>query len=362
MSSNRQTLAWLAVIAVTVLLLWAFSAILLPFAAGLAIAYLLDPAADRLERLGCGRTLATALILGALVLVIMGLLAGLVPLLKAQIFALIERLPEYVSAVRDYAETLVYRFTARVDPSSVEQMRDAAGNAVGGGANWLGSFAGDLFQGGMALLNVLSLLVITPVVAFYLLRDWDTTAATLDALLPRQHAATIRRLLREIDMRLAGFVRGQLIVSAVLAAWYSIGLTVAGLEFGLVVGIAGGALSIIPYVGSIGALVVSVILALVQFDGLVPVAIVAAVIVVGQVAEGNFLTPKLVGERVGLHPVWVIFALLAGGAVLGILGMILAVPVAATIAVLVEYAVERYRASALFTGDPPGGEAGGEGA
>ncbi|MGE0256089.1 MAG: AI-2E family transporter [Alphaproteobacteria bacterium] len=362
MSAGRQTLAWLGVLALAILLLWAFSAILLPFVVALALAYLLDPLADRLERRGVGRTLATVLILGVLILGLAGLVAVLEPLLQAQVVTLIDRMPEYVSAVRGYIEATVHRLGAHVDPASVERVRDAAGQAVGGGAGWLGDLAGQLFRGGVALLNLLSLLLITPVVAFYLLRDWDRTAAAFDDLLPREHAATIRRLLREIDARLAGFVRGQLMVSAVLAVWYAVGLTVAGLEFGLIVGLAAGLLSIIPFVGSIGGLIVSVGLALVQFDGLVPVAIVAAIIVVGQIAEGNFLTPKLVGERVGLHPVWVIFALLAGGALLGLVGMLLAVPAAATIAVLVEFAIERYRASSLYTGRPPDGEAGGEGA
>ncbi|MBM3560519.1 MAG: AI-2E family transporter [Alphaproteobacteria bacterium] len=355
MSFSRPALFWLAVIAAAGLLLWAISAVLLPFVAGLAIAYLLDPLADRLQRLGCGRTLATLLILGGAALAVLAIMVVAAPLLQAQLLAFIERLPDYVAALRATAEALVHRVGERVDPASAERLRAAVGNLVGSGAGWLAGLAGDVFRGGVALLNLLSLLFITPIVAFYLLRDWDRIAGTVDGLLPRAYAATIRRLLTEIDSRLAGFVRGQLMVAAMLAAWYGGGLTVAGLEFGLIVGLAAGALSIIPFVGSIGGFVVAVALALVQFDSLVPVAIVAAVIVVGQVAEGNFLTPRLVGERVGLHPVWVIFALLAGGALLGLLGMLLAVPVAATVAVLVCYGCERYRASELYTGSDAGG-------
>ena len=202
----------------------------------------------------------------------------------------------------------------------------------------------------MAFANLISLLVITPVVAFYLLRDWDRLIARIDTWLPRDHAETIRERVREVDRTLAGFLRGQGTVCLILGLFYAIALSIAGLDFGLVVGLVAGLLSFIPYVGAIIGLVLSVGLALLQFDDWLRVAIVAGIFFVGQAVEGNFLTPKLVGESVGLHPVWIIFGLLAGGALFGFVGVLLAVPAAAVIGVGVRFALDRYLQSPYYRG------------
>lgn len=217
--------------------------------------------------------------------------------------------------------------------------------------SWLGIFFSRLLTGSLVVVNVLSLIFITPVVTFYLLRDWDGVTKRVDAWLPRNHAATIRQQLGEIDFILASFVRGQALVCLILGTYYAVGLTVVGLDLGLVVGFAAGLFSFIPYLGTISGFLVGTALALAQSQDWMLVAMVAGVFLVGNLLEGYVLAPKLVGEKIGLHPVWVIFALLAGGALFGFLGILLALPVAAVIGVLARFALARYMLSSLYYGD-----------
>jgi predicted PurR-regulated permease PerM len=247
----------------------------------------------------------------------------------------------------------------------MQRLRDAVGGQVGKAVQLFGALFHRVFDGGMALVTVSTFLFVTPIVAFYLLRDWDKLVGWIDALIPRDHAKTVRTQARLVDETLSGFVRGQATVCLVLGLTYGIALTLAGLQFGFVVGVLAGILAFIPYVGTIFGLFASVGLALLQFDDPTRIGIVAGIFILGQVLEGNVLTPKLVGERVGLHPVWVIFALFAGGTVLGFLGMLLALPVAAATGVLVRFAVAQFRLSPIFLGDDhdsddPGGSAPGQ--
>ena len=252
--------------------------------------------------------------------------------------------------MQEALNTLLGAAGERIGQEQVAKLQAVAAEHLGSAVSAVGDFLGWILSRGLALINLLSLLFITPIVAFYLLRDWDDLVSRIKSLLPLHHSDTIREQLRLIDRKLAGFVRGQATVSAILGAYYAAALSIAGLEFGLVVGLGAGAVSFIPYVGSMSGFIVSVGLAFIQFDSLGPVGIVAGIFIVGQIVEGNFLTPKLVGEQVGLHPVWVIFALLAGGAVLGLLGLLLALPVAAVVSVLVAFGLEKYRGSVLYHG------------
>ena len=350
MRPSRQLGFWAGALVVAVVLLFALRAILLPFVAGMAIAYLLDPVADRLERWKLSRTLATTIITAAFIVVLVAAIVLLLPLLQSQVLSLVAALPGYAESLRGLLESALADLQARLPAEQMEALRQAASQLSGTIARQVGGFVGSVVTGGLFLINLLSLLFITPIVTFYLLRDWDRMMAKLNDLLPRHYADTVREQLALIDRRLAGFVRGQMIVAGILGAFYAIALSLAGLEFGLVIGLAAGAISFIPFVGSVSGFVVSVALALVQFDTWPPVAIVAGIFGVGQLVEGNFLTPKLVGDKVGLHPVWVIFALLAGGSLLGLVGMLLAVPLAAVIGVLVAFAITRYRGSVLYHG------------
>ncbi|MFQ5784379.1 MAG: AI-2E family transporter [Alphaproteobacteria bacterium] len=358
MTTRAQVGFWLGGLVVFGLCLYVLRGILLPFVAGMAVAYLLDPIADRFESWKLSRTQATSVITALFVIAAAGAFVLLLPLLHQQLIDFIGRLPDYVNGLREFAAPLTETLLARLAPEDVARVQDAFAGASDRAVGWALGIVGGIWQSGLAIVNLLSLLFITPIVTFYLLRDWDRIVAWIDALLPRAHAEVIRTQVRLIDETLAGFVRGQGLVCLLLGVAYAAGLTAVGLDFGLIVGLATGLVSFIPYFGAIFGLVVSVGMALLQFDEPLRVGLVAAVFVAGQVLEGNVLTPKLVGERVGLHPVWVIFGALAGGSLFGFVGILLAVPVSAVIGVLVRFAVGRYVASALFRG--PAGSGGGD--
>ena len=366
MAPATQIRYWLFGFLVVCVLLYLLSDVLFPFVAGMAAAYLLDPTADKLESWGCSRTLATSLITGLFIIVALTVILLVAPVLADQIVGFLERAPGYIEAARNYLTPLFEALRERFPIEDMDKIRDAAGSFISKALTWLGRVIAGLWTGGVVLINILSLTFITPIVTFYLLRDWDRIVGYVDESLPRGNAEVIRGQLQEIDRTLAGFVRGQLMVCLVLGVFYAAALSIVGLEFGLVVGLAAGAVSFIPFVGAIFGFVVSVGLAILQFSDWVQVGIVAAIFVVGQALEGNFLTPKLVGDKVGLHPVWIMFALLAGGALLGFVGVLLAVPIAAVIGVLLRFGYGQYLASPLY-GVPPavpdgGGSAeGGEG-
>jgi predicted PurR-regulated permease PerM len=357
MTIERQLRFWLIGLAVFLAALFLLRGVLLPFVAGMAIAYLLDPVCDRLETMGLSRTLATTVLTVVFLIVAVAAFLLLVPVLAGQAVSLLERVPDFVETLRGHVARLLEIVEARIDPKMLEQVEAALAGSSERLVTWVTTLLGQVISGGVALANLISLLVITPVVAFYLLRDWDRLVTTIDGWLPRRHAETIREQVGAVDDTLAGFLRGQGTVCLILAIYYGLGLSLAGLDFGLVIGIAAGFLSFVPYVGAIVGLLLSVGLALVQFDAWLPIAIVAAVFVLGQTVEGYVLTPKLVGEKVGLHPVWIIFALLAGGAMFGFLGILLAIPAAAVIGVGVRFGLARYLASAYFGGN--GGNNGG---
>jgi len=350
MKVERQLRFWLIGFAVFLVALYLLRTVLLPFVAGMAVAYLLDPVCDRLEAWGLSRTLATTVLTVLFLVVAAAAAVLLIPVLAGQVVSLLERVPDSIEALRGQSARLLAIVEARVDPAMIERIESAVAGSADRLVAWGTEFLGQVISGGVALANLLSLLVITPVVAFYLLRDWDRIVARVDGWLPREHAETIRERVREVDRTLAGFLRGQGLVCLILGLFYAIALSIAGLDFGLVVGLVAGLLSFIPYVGAIIGLVLSVGLALLQFDDWLRVAIVAGIFFVGQAVEGNFLTPKLVGESVGLHPVWIIFGLLAGGALFGFVGVLLAIPVAAVIGVGVRFALDRYLQSRYYRG------------
>ncbi|MFP6706535.1 MAG: AI-2E family transporter [Alphaproteobacteria bacterium] len=358
MTSGRQGAYWLGALAVLLVLVWLFSSILLPFVAGMAVAYFLDPLTDKLEARGLSRSLSTTIIVVAFfnLMVLSGLL--LVPILHAQFSGFAERLPGYIAGLRETTLPLVielgHHLGTDIGASAGDAVTDIAADVAGFGFKLLRQ----AWSGGLALFNILTLLIITPVVAFYLLRDFDYMIAALDQWLPRQYVNTVRTLLASIDEVMASFIRGQGTVCLILASFYGLSLTLAGLEFGLIIGLFSGLVSFVPFVGALLGLVLSMLTALTQF---LPhgeyghIAVIAAVFVVGQVMEGYVLTPRLLGDRIGLHPVWVMFALLAGGALFGFVGVLIAVPAAAAIGVMVRFALKEYLASQVYLGQdgPP---------
>lgn len=357
MTIERRAIFWIAAGIVALLALYLLSPILLPFIAGVAVAYALDPAADWFERRGFSRLWATLAILIMFVVLLAIVLITLVPVLAAQLVGLAQNLPQYVERLQALAMPLLDSEAGRflkIDPDSI---RTSISDFFGRGAGWVTTVLGSVWSGGLAILNVISLFVVTPVVAFYLLYDWDRVVAKADALLPRQYADTIRALVGEMSDTVAGFVRGQGLLCLFLGVFYAAGLALIGLDFGLLIGLGAGLISFIPYIGSILGLLVAISVALVQFwPDWIWIVATAAVFAVGQFIEGNILQPKLVGGRVGLHPVWLIFALVAFGYFFGFVGLLIAVPVSAAIGVLVRFAIRRYVESPLYSGDGSGSD------
>jgi predicted PurR-regulated permease PerM len=352
---RRQAVFWIAALVFLLVFLWLFSAILLPFIMAMALAYLLDPVADRLQRAGMSRLWATVTIVLTAVLVLVAAVLILVPLLATQLSGFLERLPEYVSRLQVLGNRFFETRIGRYFNTGASGFN--ANQVVSQGASWMTTVLGSLWAGGQAVIGVISLFVVTPVVAFYLLYDWDRMVGLIDDLIPRQHLATVRRLGREIDEALSGFIRGQGAVCFILGLFYALALTAVGLNFGFLIGSVAGLLSFIPFVGSIIGFVLSVGVALVQFWPDWPwIVAVGAIFAVGQFFEGNILQPRLVGSSVGVHPVWLMFALLAFGSLFGFVGLLLAVPLTAALGVLVRFAVRQYRDSGLYRGregEPP---------
>jgi predicted PurR-regulated permease PerM len=344
-------LFWLGIIAGFLILVNLLSRILPPFLIGAAIAFFLDPVVDRLEGWKIPRSIGTVLALFGFLTFIVIFILLLAPLLEAQVTQLVQRFPVYLGAARAQLDHLFELLEDRLPPDDMQRLRDAASGKIAEIAGGAGQLVTSLVTGGVAVANILSLVLITPVVAFFLLRDWDQLIVRIDSWLPRQHLHTIREQARLIDETLSGFLRGQAAVCALLGACYALGLTLIGLDFGLVLGLCIGLMIFIPFLGGLTGALVAVGLAFAQFGDWHRPLYVALLFVVGQMLEGNVITPKLVGDRVHLHPVWIIFALLAFGELFGFVGVLLAVPVAAVLGVLVRFALQRYLSSPLY--DPP---------
>ncbi|MEJ6397689.1 AI-2E family transporter [Yoonia sp. 208BN28-4] len=343
---SQQAKYWGIAAAILFIALWFLGDVILPFILGGAIAYCLDPIADRLEAMGLSRTISVALISLAAVLIFVVLILLVIPTLITQTSGLIAAAPGAPDRLQQFLAT---NFPSVLDEqSTVYQQLTKIGDAIQ-------AKGGELLEGilssALGLINVLVLIVVVPVVAFYLLLDWDNMTARIDELLPRDHAPTIRQLARDIDDTLASFIRGQGTVCLIMGTYYAVGLMAVGLNFGLVVGFFAGLITFIPYVGALVGGALAIGLALYQFWGeWVWIAAVAGIFGFGQFLEGNIITPRLVGNSVGLHPVWLIFALSVFGALFGFVGMLVAVPVAAMIGVLIRFGLTQYKQSRLYRG------------
>jgi len=341
---------WLAIVAAFAVVVYGLSGVLLPFVAGMVAAYFLDPIAGRLGRLGLSRSLSTVLITFSFFLFIGAAGVFLLPLIESQISGFIEHIPEYRHSLQARFGPVVEQWMHHLSPADLERLQTALGEHAGAVAQWVVGILAQLLKGGVALVNVLSLLFIMPIVTFYMLRDWDELVAKVDGWLPRTQAGIIRARMVEIDQILSAFVRGQAMVCATLGTYYGVALSVAGVDLGLVIGLTAGLLSFVPYLGMLTGLTVALVMAFAQTGDWPLPAIVGAIFAVGHLTESNVLTPKLVGDRIGLHPLWVMFALMAGGALAGIVGLLLAVPVAAIVGVILRYATARYLESPLYRG------------
>ncbi len=362
MSLQRQLVIWTVLLGLAAITLYNLSGVLAPFLAGITVAYFLDPLACKLERLGLNRLGATALIMLLSLAVILVALVLLLPVLVHQLTAFVVNLPGIAARLQDL---LVAQGAALVETYGGETLRKlgipgpitsadvqgSLGTVVSQATNYAIGFVNGIWSGSRALFGLFSLLVITPVVAFYILLDWRRLVWAIDGWVPLHQRQDVRAIARDIDRALAGFVRGQTIVSLILGAWYATGLTMAGLNFGFLIGIAGGFFSFVPYFGSLTVLIVATAVATVQsWPDWHLIAAVAGTVMSGQVMEGYVLGPYLVGNSIGLHPVWLMLALVVCSAVFGFAGLLVAVPLSAALGVLSRFALRRYLTSPLYTG------------
>ena len=352
MSETKRRLywIWIAVPIITILLIYFVSSILMPFVVGIAVAYFLDPIVDKLEELGISRTAATVFIIISFFAVVVLILLLLFPLLQSQFIGFLDKVPLLLGSLEEWVAPFKEAFVSRLASENLKELSGVSNPYSGPIVQGFGNIIKGILHGGLAIFNGVSLVLVTPVVIFYLLRDWDLIVKKVDNWLPRDFAPSIRVIVKDIDLTIAGFVRGQGVVCLFLAAFYGFFLTIIGLDFGLILGVSTGLISFVPYFGMLIGMAVTMAIAIFQYGEFIPVVLVIAIFGVGQVIESMFLTPKLVGEKVGLHAVWVIFALMVGGAEFGFTGLLLAVPVAATIGVLVRFSITLYLKSALYTG------------
>jgi predicted PurR-regulated permease PerM len=348
---RRYVLFWLGALVLFIAFLLAFRTILLPFVAGMALAYFLDPVADWLERRGLSRLMATVVILVGFVLMFAIALMIVIPLIISQFAEFAQILPQYITQLQQLIASPENSFLPHWIVTQIQTAKENFSSLMSEGAGFLGGLLNQLWNSGKTIVDVISLLIITPVVAFYILLDWDRMVAKVDSWIPRDQVTTIRQLAREMDDAVSGFIRGQGSLCLILGIFYAVGLSVVGLNFGLLIGFVAGMISFIPYIGSLVGLVLSVGVALMQFWPDYPwIIAVMCVFFAGQFIEGNILQPKLVGSSVGLHPVWLMFALLAFGAMFGFVGLLIAVPAAAVVGVLVRFAISRYLQSDIYYG------------
>ncbi|KQT52942.1 MULTISPECIES: AI-2E family transporter [unclassified Aureimonas] len=354
---RRQAMFWGITALVVLALLYLFAGILLPFVFGMAIAYFLDPVADWLEKRGLSRLMASLVILLVFIVVLTGTMLVVVPVIGSQIASFVERLPSYLDRLQQLALQARTGPLQWLLPGDESALKQDFGKIVSEGSGLVSTVMASLWTSSLAFVNFLSLFVVTPVVAFYLLLDWDRMVRRIDDWVPRQHVTTVRRLASEIDRAVAGFLRGQSSVCLILGTYYAVGLSLVGLNFGLLIGLFAGLISFVPYVGSTVGLFLALGVALVQFwPDWIWVAATLAVFFTGQFFEGNILQPKLVGASVGLHPVWLMFALFAFGALFGFVGLLIAVPAAAAVGVLMRFVINQYMQSEMYYGRSLGQE------
>src|SRR6185437_12735026 len=348
MSPSRQALFWLLALALFFLLLHLLSGMLLPFVAGFGIAYLLAPLVAWLARRKVPRSLASVAVLLLFILVLVTVIVLIVPVLELQAVQLVRAAPALAAFAREEAQHLLDLAQKELPPDQIEKARDMIGSWTGAALGWIAGLLQALLTRSLAIANLLALLLITPLVAFFMLRDWPTIVAKCDELLPRAYADTIRTQMCLVDATISGYIHGQALVSLIVGVYYAVALSIVGLNFAFILAIVVGILSFIPFVGEAVGVLLALGLAAMQWGTWGKLTVVAVIFVVGHLLASDFLQPKLIGSRVHLHQVWVIFALLAFGELFGFLGVLLALPAAAVTGVVVRFALSRYRQSSLY--------------
>jgi predicted PurR-regulated permease PerM len=338
-----------ALIAVVVLL----REVLLPFVAGMALAYLLDPLATRLERLGMNRLIATLSIVGLFIVGVVALIIFTAPILVRELAYFVDSFPLYIRQLHGLATNPARPWLSKIVGEGLGQAEQSVGELTALATDWLGTFLHSIWSGGRALFSVFSLLLVTPIVACYLIYDWNKMIGVMDNWVPPSRCDTVRALAREIDDTIGGFVLGQGALCLILSLFYAVALSLTGLNHGMLIGIAAGLISFVPYLGSLSGLMVSTCVAIAQFwPNWSHILVVPAIFFVGETLADYVLSPYLVGRRINLNPVWVVFALFAFGYLFGFAGLLIAVPLAAAIGVLMRFAMRQYHASPLYAAAP----------
>ncbi len=348
MSPAMKTGFWAGFLALFIGFIWIFNNILTPFILGILIAYLLNPIVRKFSRKQIPRWVTALTILTIFFGILILLFIIVAPMAFRQAQMLIEQIPNYIQNIMDFLSPYMVWVQDRVGSDYIEQMNAYLKNNAGKAVAATGGIVGGIAQGGKAILGFGTTLVLTPIVAFFMIQEWPAITRWVESLYPRQHEKLIRSLLKKIDRKVAGFIRGQISVAFILGVIYAISLSIAGLDYGFLIGLGAGIFSIIPLVGSTLGLVVGAVVAWFQTGEMSYAGIIIAIFMAGQFIEGNFLSPKIVGDSVGLHPLWIMFALLAGGSLFGIVGMLIAVPMAAVIGVLGSFLIQQYKASPLY--------------
>ena len=358
-NGRSQFRFWVVGVVLTLLAIYLLKNVLLPFLIGFALAYLLDPVVDRMQAMGVRRGIAAAFIIISFFGVAILVFVLLYPMLSTQVVALVERLPRAFASLQNLVQPYIDEFMKGFQPGGGGDIGATVAKIGETGVGIATEIVNRIWSGGVAIVNLASVILITPVVAFYLLRDWDAIVARIDSWLPRSQLHTIRMQMRLIDQALAGFVRGQTLVCLISGTLYAVGWTAVGLDFGLVLGLVTGLLSFIPYVGAFIGISVAMIIGVGQFwPDFMTLGLVLGVYLVAQAFEGTFIAPRLVGRNVGLHDLWIIFALFAGGSLFGFVGVLLAVPAAAALGVVLRFALARYLESPYYLGRGPGDRTG----
>ncbi|OPB29696.1 AI-2E family transporter [Bartonella sp. WD12.1] len=351
-SMKKQVFFWLGTLVFFVIFMFVFGSVLLPFVAGIVLAYFLNPIVQLLEKVGIRRVFGTILITLFIVIIFVAALTILIPIVSWQIQQFVSSgLPIYVSRIQNFLTESNFDWVGRYFGSDPNELQTDIKILLGQSSDFITSLLNSLLRSGKSIVNIVSLLVVAPVVAFYMLLDWQRMVEAVDSWIPRNHLETVRSIFYEMDRAIAGFVRGQGTVCLILGGYYAIGLTITGLNFGLLIGMFVGLISFIPYIGTMSGFILSGGVAWVQFypDNWSQIVIVMAVFFIGQFIEGYILQPKLVGSSVGLHPVWLMFALFAFGSLFGFTGMLVAVPASAAIGVLVRFALHTYLNSQMYS-------------
>jgi predicted PurR-regulated permease PerM len=353
MTWSRPVTFWIGLGIVLMAAVLLLREILLPFVAGLVLAYLLNPLANRLERLGLNRIVAALIIIGGFAIVFVGLLLLAVPIIARELAYFLDNLPVYFRQLEALTNDESRPWLKKLVGEGLGSAEQSIGELASLAVDWFGRMVRSVWSGGQALISVFSLAVVTPVVAGYLIYDWNDMLAAIHNWTPPAHRPTVERLAREIDDTIGGFVRGQGTLCLILGAFYAAALSLAGLHHAILIGLAAGLISFVPYLGSLTGLVVSACVAIAQFwPNWIAIAVIPVIFLVGQAVADYVLSPYLVGRRVNLHPVWMIFALFAFGYLFGFLGLLLAVPLAAACRVLLRFALAQYYASPLYSAAP----------